>query len=88
MPPFWQKIKMEIMQRAVVKCPEVCISTHGIQIPSLLDSGSEMTLLRESYFNKYILPKIELVIGEKANAPTLFRLTVTDDGQMPSRIYS
>ena len=32
--------KMEIMQCAVAKCPKVCISTHGIQIPSLLDSGS------------------------------------------------
>ena len=32
------KTKMEIMQRAVAKCPKVCISAHGIQIPSLLDS--------------------------------------------------
>ena len=37
--------KMEIMQYAVAKCPKVCISAHGIQIPSLLDSGSEVTLL-------------------------------------------
>ena len=25
--------KMEIMQHAVAKCPKVCISAHGIQIP-------------------------------------------------------
>ena len=37
--------KMEIMQCAVAKCPKVCISVHGIQIPSLLDSSSEVTLL-------------------------------------------
>ena len=43
--------KMEIMQCAVAKCPKVCISVHGIQIPSLLDSGSEVTLLRQSYFD-------------------------------------
>ena len=42
--------KMEIMQHAVAKCSKVCISAHGIQIPSLLDSGSEVTLLWQSYF--------------------------------------
>ena len=31
--------KLEIMQCAVAKSPKVCISTHGIQIPSLLDLG-------------------------------------------------
>ena len=41
--------KMEIMQCAIAKCPKVCINAHGIQIPSLLDSGSEVTLLRQSY---------------------------------------
>ena len=45
--------KMEIMQRTVAKCPKVCISTHGIQIPSLLDSGSEITLLWQSYLTTY-----------------------------------
>ena len=64
--------KMEIMQRAVAKCPKVCISAHGIQIPSLLDSGSEVTLLRQSYFNQHILPKIKLATGEKADAFTVY----------------
>ena len=50
--------KMEIMQRAVAKCPKVCFSAHGIQIPSLLDSGSEVTLLQQSYFDQHILPKL------------------------------
>ena len=39
------KTKMEIMQCAVAECPKVCINAHGIQIQSLLDSGSEVTLL-------------------------------------------
>ena len=52
------KTKMEIMQCAVAKCPKVCITTHGIQIPSLLDSGSEVTLLQQSYFNQHILQKL------------------------------
>ena len=64
-----------------------CISTHGIQIPSLLDSSSEVTLLWQSYFNKHILPKTKLATGEKADAHTLFRLTVVNDVEMPIRMY-
>ena len=79
---------MEIMQHAVAKCPKVCISTHGIQIPSLLDSGSEVTLLWQSYFDQHILPKIKLAMGEKANAHCLFKLTVANDGQMPIKMYT
>ena len=80
--------KTEIMQCAVAKCPKVCISAHGIQIPSLLDSGSEVTLLQESYFNKHILPIIKLTTGEKANAHNLFKLTVANNGQMPIKMYA
>ena len=79
---------MEIMQWAVAKCCKVCISTHWIKIPSLLDSGSEVTLLWQSYFNKYILPKIKPAMGEKADTHSLFRLTDTNDGQMPIRMYT
>ena len=80
--------KMEIMQRAVAKCPKVCISAQGIQIPSLLDSSSEVTLLQQSYFDQHILPKIKLATGEKADAHCLFKLTVANDGQMPIRMYT
>ena len=80
--------KIEIMQCAVAKCPKVCISAHGIQIPSLLHSGSEVTLLWQLYFNKHIQPKIKLATGEKANAHNLFKLTVTNDGQMPIKMYT
>ena len=68
------KTRMEIMQCAVAKCPKVCTSTHGIQMPSLLDSSSEVTLLRQSYFDQHILPKIKPATGEKANAHCLFKL--------------
>ena len=81
-------IIMVIMQQAVAKCPKMCISAHGIQISSLLDSGSEVTLLQQSYFNKHILPKIKLAMGEKADAHTLVRLTAANNGQMPIRIYT
>ena len=68
--------------------PKVCIRTHGIQIPSLLDSCSGVTLLWQSYFNKHILPKIKLATGEKPNIHNLFKLTVANDGQMPIKMYT
>ena len=80
--------KMEIMQCAVAKCPKVCISAHGIQIPSLMDSGSEVTLLQQSYIDQHILPKIKLATGEKADAHCLFKLTVANDGQIPIKMYT
>ena len=73
---------------AVAKCPKVCISAHGIQIPSLLDSSSEVTLLWQSYFDQHILPKIKLATGKKADAHCLFKLTVANDGQMPIKMYT
>ena len=80
--------KIEIIQCAVAKYPKVCISAHRFQIPSLLDSSSEVTLLRQLYFDQHILPKIKLATGEKANAHSLFKLTVANDGQMPIKMYT
>ena len=76
------------MQHAVARSPKVCISAHGIQIPSLLDLGSDVMLLRQSYFEKHLLPKIQVVTGEKDNAHQLFHLTVTNDGQLPVKMYT
>ena len=82
------KTKIEIIQHAVAKYPKVIISAHGIQIPSFLDSGSEVTLLRQSYFDQHILPMIKLATDEKADAHCLFKLTVANDGQMPIKMYT
>ena len=64
------------------------ISAHGIQIPSLLDLGSDVTLLRKSYFEKHLLPKIQAVTSEKAETHQLFHLMVTNDGQLPVKMYT
>ena len=68
------------MQHAVSKSPKVSISAYGIQIPSLLDSGSEVMLLRQSYFDQPLLPKIKVATSEKAKAHQLFNLSVANDG--------
>ena len=80
--------KLEIMQRAVARSPKVCINAHGIQIPSLLDSGSDVMLLRQAYFEKHLLPKIQEATGEKAEAHQLFHLTVANSGQLPVKMYT
>ena len=80
--------KLEIMQRAVARSPKVCISAHGIQIPSLLDSGSDVMLLRQAYFEKHLLPKIQEATGKKAKVYQLFHLMVTNNGQLPVKMYT
>ena len=47
-----------------------------------------MTLLRQSYFDKHLLPKIQVVTSEKADAHHLFHLTVANDGQLPGKMYT
>ena len=44
-------------------------------------------LLRQSYFEKHLLPKIQAVTSEKASAHQLFHLTVANDVQLPVKMY-
>ena len=80
--------KLEIMQHAIAESPQVSISAHVIQIPSLLDLGSEVILLRQSYFEQHLLPKIQVATREKAKVHQLFHLMVTNDGQLPVKMYT
>ena len=80
--------KIEIMQCAVANAPRCALVPMEYQILSLLDSGSKVTLLWQSYFNKHVLPKIKLATAEKANTHNLFKLTVANDGQMPIKMYT
>ena len=78
--------KIEIMQQAVAKSPKISISSMGVQIPSLLDSGSKVSLICYSHFKEH-LPKTEAPTGEKSDAHILFNLTVANDGQLPMKKY-
>ena len=48
--------KQHILKRAVSQCPSITMEFLGLKVPSLLDSGSMVTLICEAYFNKYISP--------------------------------
>ena len=72
--------KIHIMQQAAAKCPKISISNKGVQISSLLDLGSEVSLICYSHFKEHLLPKIEAPTGEKSEARALFNLTAANDG--------
>ena len=57
------------------------------RIPSLLDSGSQVTLIHQSFFVQKILPHIQPSDGEKAEAHQLFQLTAANHGKLPISIY-
>ena len=80
--------KISILQQAIAKCPKVSISSKGVQISSLLDSGNEVSLICQPYFKEHLLPRIETPMGEKADAHMLFNVTVANDGQLPMRMYT
>ena len=74
---------VEIMQQAVAKCPKLVLQVWGVQIPSLLDSGSEVSLIQYSHFKEHLLPKIETPMGQKSDAHILFNVTAANGGQLP-----
>ena len=59
----------------------------GLKVPSLLDSGSMVTLIHEAYFNKNILPLLHGSAEELAEAHSLFRLSAANNQDMPVSRY-
>ena len=68
-------------------CPRINMGCGRKIIPSLLDSGSQVTLLCQSFFEHEILPHIELSNAEKAKAHQLFQLTAANNGKLPISMY-
>ena len=80
-------IKFDVMQRAVATCPKVNMGCGRKRIPSFLASGSQVTLICQSYFEQEILPHIIPSSGEKAEAYQLFQLTAVNNGKFPVSMY-
>ena len=81
------QIKIEVMQRALATCPKVNMGCGRKRIPSLLDSGSQVTLVCQSFFEQEILPHIKPSDGEKAEVHQLFQLTAANNGNLPVSMY-
>ena len=82
------QIKIDIMQCDFGGYCKVCISYKGVQMPSLLDSGSEVTLFQQSFFNKHLLGKVDTPSGKKADAHLFLHLAIGNDGQLPVKMYA
>ena len=62
------------MQQAVAPCPEMVMSIKGKPTRSLLDSGSEVTLVNESYYKEHIEHWLLPSSGLYNNSHNLFSL--------------
>ena len=76
-----------IMEQAVAPCPEIIMSIKGHRIRALLDMGSEVTLMNESYYTQNIKQLIPTVEQDHLNAHNLFNLKGVKDGSVPLSKY-
>ena len=70
-----------------MQCPAVPIDLLGRKVPSLLDSGSMVTLIHKGYFTKNILPLLNNSTSELTKAHSLFQLSAANNEIMPVLKY-
>ena len=75
------------MEQAVAPCPEVNLKAKGTEFKSLLDFGSMVSLMNESFFRSQLASSITPMAGDKVNAHQLFNLKGVEDGQVPLSKY-
>ena len=75
------------MKRAVAKCPSIELKIMGESVPSLLDSSSMVSLMRQDHFNRYFRPQLGPAEGSVADAHHLFDLTSASGGAIPLSRY-
>ena len=71
------------MQQAVAPCPEIVMSIKGKPTRSLLDSGSEVTIINESYYKEHIEHWLLPSSGSYNNSHNLFSLRGIEEGHVP-----
>ena len=71
------------MQQVVAPCPEIVMSIKGKPTRSLLDSGSEVTLVNESYYKEHIEHRLLPLSGSYNNSHNLFSLRGVEEGHIP-----
>ena len=76
-----------MMAQAVAPCPEVTLKTKGSTFKALLDFGSMVTLINESFFQSNVAKFVTPMASDKFNAHQLFNLKGVEDGQVPVLKY-
>ena len=79
--------QFKIMKWAVGKCSSVELKIMGKSVPSLLDSGSMVSLMQQDHFNRCFKPQLGPAEGSVADAHHLFDLTSASDGAIPLSRY-
>ena len=76
-----------IMEQAVAPFPEITMIIKGQKVRALLDMGSQVTLMNESYFLQNIQQLLPTVDKDHLNAHKLFNLKGVEDGCVPLTKY-
>ena len=79
--------KITILEQAMAPCPEIEIRIKDNKPKSLLDSGSMVTLMTESYFRDHIKPLIADTQPGVADAHSLFNLKGAGENNIPLSKY-
>ena len=79
--------KKHVLNKVVHHCPSMTMKVLGQRIPSLLDSGSMVMLIHETYFKKSILPLLKRSTGDMIKAHSLFWLLAANNQVMPVLKY-
>ena len=79
--------QFKIIKRSVAKCPKVNVTIMGENMPSLLDSSSMVSLMPQTYFNRYFRPQLGSAEGAVAEAHNLFDLKSANGGGIPLSRY-
>ena len=79
--------KHKVMQIVVSQCPAIPMDLLGRKVPSLLDSGSMVTLICKGYFTKNIQPLLGKSSGKLAEAHSMFQLSAANNEVMPVSKY-
>ena len=79
--------KITILEQAMAPCPETEIQIKNNTPKSLLDSGSMVTLMTESYFEENIKPLIAGTEPGVAEAHSLFNLKGAGENHIPLSQY-
>ena len=81
------QVKFKIMKQAVASSPRDQPGMHGEKLASLLDSGSMVSLVQQSYFDQNIKPKLGPFRGPEATSHNLFDLKGVNGGDIPIMRY-
>ena len=79
--------RYNIIEQAVAQCPEITMIIKGQKVRALLDMGSQVTLMNESYFLQNIQQLLLTVDKDHLNAHKLFNLKGVEDGCIPLTKY-